>query len=181
MLQETKRGIVPTLKVPTQEHEYTIKDTTKVSSLGLQKQQEQQQSVGWIYVMGKSQKKSSWILFGEIERFSEVDTFGWWAKLMLMNSDISTHEREILFWGHLWIGDIQIQAFPIVMLRMSGFEGIKNYSAQDDKFFLSLFLSGVVNLLKQCSDKIHEVWKKYHCIKIQQYALNLQFLLLQMF
>lgn len=50
---------------------------------------------------------------------------------------------------------------------MSGFEGIKNYNAQDDKIFSLIIFSGVVNLLKQCSDKMHEPWKMYHCINIQ--------------
>lgn len=99
-----------------------------------------------------------------------------------MNSDLSIQEKEKFFsLGHLWIGDIKIQTFPVVTFKMSGFEGIKNYNAQDDKIFFLIIFSGIVKLLKQCSDKMHEAWKMSHCIKIQQYAVNLQFLLLHMF
>lgn len=96
-----------------------------------------------------------------------------------MDTDISVHRK--LFSGVLlWIDALQIQAFPVVF-RMSGFERVNNYNAQDGKFFCSDFFSGVVNLLKHCSDSIHVAWKKYHWIKIQQYVVNLQFLLFQMF
>ena len=58
---------------------------------------------------------------------------------------------------------------------MSCSEGVKNRSAEDGKVFLFSFFSGVVHLLKQGSDMIYDAWEKYYCIKIQEYAVNVQF------
>ena len=80
------------------------------------------------------------ILFGEIELYQ----WGWhfWFMSKADTDELwpfNSGEREILFLGHLWIGDIKIQTFPIVRFKMSGFEGIKNYNAQDDKIFFSYY------------------------------------------
>lgn len=74
-----------------------------------------------------------------------------------MNSDLSTHKKEKFFsWVISELVTLKFKLSLLLMLKMSGFEGIKNYNAQDDKIFSLIIFSGVVNLLKQCSDKMHE-------------------------
>lgn len=138
MLQGTKSSMAPTLKVSPPQDEHTKKDTTKATQFRIIKTTTATICrVNMHYVRGRRRNLVE-------HRLGKLNCCQWSWQFWLL-SKANTHElwllnsQETLFWGPLWIGDIQNQAFPVVMLRMSGFEGIKNYSAQDDKVFLFLF------------------------------------------
>lgn len=113
---------------------------------------------------------------GELNCISEVGTFGSWAKLILMNSNLSTQEKEKFFsWVISELVTLKFKLSLLLGLRCQALRESRITVPKMTRFFSLIIFSGGVNLLKQCSDTMQEPWKTHHCINILQRAVNLNF------